>query len=42
MNVNFGLMPKPAERIRDKKLKKQKIAEAALAALDDFLPTVIG
>ena len=42
MNVNFGLMPKPAGRIRDKKLKKQKIAEAALAALDDFLPTVIG
>lgn len=42
MNVNFGLMLKPAERIRDKKLKKQKIAEAALAALDDFLPTVIG
>ena len=42
MNVNFGLMPKPSERIRDKKLKKQKIAEAALAALDDFLPTVIG
>ena len=42
MNVNFGLMPKPAERIRDKKLKKQKIAEAALAALDDFLPAVIG
>lgn len=42
MNVNFGLMPKPADRIRDKKLKKQKIAEAALAALDDFLPTVIG
>ena len=42
MNVNFGLMPKPAERIRDKKLKKQKIAEAALVALDDFLPAVIG
>ncbi len=42
MNVNFGLMPKPAERIRDKKLKKQKIAEVALAALDDFLPAVIG
>ncbi|MCR5559981.1 MAG: methylenetetrahydrofolate--tRNA-(uracil(54)-C(5))-methyltransferase (FADH(2)-oxidizing) TrmFO [Schwartzia sp.] len=40
MNVNFGLMPKPVERIRDKKLKKQKIAEAALAALDAFLPTV--
>lgn len=42
MNVNFGLMPKPVERIRDKKLKKQKIAEAALVALDDFLPAVIG
>ena len=30
MNANFGLMPPLEERIRDKKLKKQKIAERAL------------
>jgi methylenetetrahydrofolate--tRNA-(uracil-5-)-methyltransferase len=36
MNVNFGLMPPLSERVRDKKLKKQKIAERALAALDRF------
>ena len=29
MNANFGLMPPLEERIRDKKLKKQKIAERA-------------
>ena len=36
MNVNFGLMPPLAERVRDKKLKKTKIAERALSALDLF------
>ena len=36
MNVNFGLMPPLSERVRDKKLKKQKIAERALSALDRF------
>ena len=38
MNVNFGLMPELGERIRDKKLKKQRIAERALAALESFKP----
>lgn len=36
MNVNFGLMPPLEERIRDKKLKKQKIAERALEFLAKF------
>lgn len=36
MNANFGLMPPLEERIRDKKLKKQKIAERALEFLTKF------
>ena len=36
MNANFGLMPLLEERIRDKKLKKQKIAERALEFLAKF------
>lgn len=36
MNVNFGLLPSLGERIRDKKQKKQRLAERALSRLDDF------
>lgn len=36
MNANFGLMLPLEERIRDKKLKKQKIAERALEFLAKF------
>lgn len=36
MNANFGLMPPLEECIRDKKLKKQKIAERALEFLAKF------
>ncbi len=36
MNVNFGLMPPLTERVRDKKLKKQKIAERALSSVERF------
>lgn len=36
MNANFGLMPPLEERIRDKKLKKQKNAERALEFLAKF------
>lgn len=36
MNVNFGIMSPIKEKIRDKKLKKQRIAERALAMLDSF------
>lgn len=40
MNVNFGLMPELGERIRDKKLKKQRIAERALESLEQFRPSL--
>ena len=39
MNVNFGLLPelpKDAPRLRDKKRKKQLLAERALSSLDTF------
>ena len=42
MNVNFGLLPPLAERIRDKKRKKQAVAARALKALTDFLPRLGG
>ena len=36
MNVNFGIMSPIKEKIRDKKLKKQRIAERALAMLEEI------
>ena len=36
MNVNFGIMSPIKEKIRDKKLKKQHIAERALEVLEEF------
>ncbi len=36
MNVNFGLLPPLSERVRDKKLKKQKLAGRALSSLEQF------
>lgn len=36
MNVNFGLLPPLQERIRQKKLKNEKLAERALASLQYF------
>ena len=36
MNVNFGIMSPIKEKIRDKKLKKQHIAERALKVLEEF------
>lgn len=36
MNINFGLLPPLAERIRDKREKNTKISERALAALSEF------
>lgn len=38
MNVNFGILPSLGERLRDKKLKKQRLAERALASLESFKP----
>ncbi len=40
MNVNFGLLPPPAARIRDKKEKNRSIAAQALAELDKFMRIV--
>lgn len=36
MNVNFGIMSPIKEKIIDKKLKKQRIAERALVMLEEF------
>ena len=36
MNINFGLLPPLEGKIRDKKRKKEMLAERALAALDRF------
>ena len=36
MNINFGIMSPIKEKIRDKRLKKQRIAERALATLEAF------
>ena len=41
MNANFGLMPSLGEKIRDKKLKKQKIAQRALDFLDEFKKDIL-
>ena len=38
MNVNFGIIKElEGERIRDKKARYEKIAERALADLEEFL-----
>ena len=38
MNVNFGLLPRLDERIRDKKEKKLRLARRALDAIMAFQP----
>ena len=48
MNVNFGILPTIVMRnengkiIKDKKAKKMKLAERALAAIDAFKPAIGG
>ncbi|CAM3355604.1 FADH(2)-oxidizing methylenetetrahydrofolate--tRNA-(uracil(54)-C(5))-methyltransferase TrmFO [Marinicrinis lubricantis] len=42
MNVNFGLFPPLGQRIRNKKMKNEAIAERALTALRQFIPQVNG
>ncbi|MCF7793098.1 MAG: methylenetetrahydrofolate--tRNA-(uracil(54)-C(5))-methyltransferase (FADH(2)-oxidizing) TrmFO [Candidatus Cloacimonetes bacterium] len=37
MNANFGLLPPLIEKIKDKKLKKQKLADRSLKDLKQFL-----
>jgi len=41
MNVNFGLLPPLGERIRDKKEKKLRLAQRALAAIEACKPQVL-
>ena len=36
MNINFGLLPPPEGKIRDKKRRKEMLAERALASLKNF------
>ena len=36
MNVNFGLLPPLSEKTRDKRLKKQKLAERAISVIERF------
>lgn len=40
MNANFGLLPPSGERIRNKKLKNEKLAERALETIQNFSATV--
>lgn len=37
MNANFGILPELSEKIKDKKLKYQRIADRAIQELKDFL-----
>nr|WP_096183231.1 FADH(2)-oxidizing methylenetetrahydrofolate--tRNA-(uracil(54)-C(5))-methyltransferase TrmFO [Effusibacillus lacus] len=39
MNATFGLLPSLGEKIRDKRLKNEKISERALASLTEFMDT---
>ncbi len=40
MNANFGLVEELGERVKDKKLKREKIAERALAEMGEFVKTL--
>ncbi|MGM0609020.1 MAG: methylenetetrahydrofolate--tRNA-(uracil(54)-C(5))-methyltransferase (FADH(2)-oxidizing) TrmFO [Candidatus Muiribacteriota bacterium] len=40
MNANFGILPKPEKKIKDKKVKKTKMAQKALESLQNFLKEV--
>jgi methylenetetrahydrofolate--tRNA-(uracil-5-)-methyltransferase len=40
MNANFGLVDDLAERVKDKKLKREKIAERALADMTRFVESI--
>jgi methylenetetrahydrofolate--tRNA-(uracil-5-)-methyltransferase len=36
MNANFGLVDELGERVRDKRAKKERLADRALAAMTDW------
>ncbi|MDF2813908.1 MAG: gid [Paenibacillus sp.] len=40
MNANFGLLPPTGERIRNKKLKNEQLAERALETIQNFSSTI--
>ena len=42
MNISFGLLPPPTEKIRSKKVRRERQAERALAAIDDAKLCLIG
>ena len=37
MNANFGILPELNERIKDKKLRYEKLAEKSLSSLKEFV-----
>lgn len=39
MNINFGLFPALSEKIRDKKVKAEKLADRALTTIQNFVKT---
>ena len=42
MNANFGLLDDLPEKIRDKKLKREKFAERALGEMSDWSASLSG
>jgi methylenetetrahydrofolate--tRNA-(uracil-5-)-methyltransferase len=42
MNANFGLVDELPQPIRDKRVKREKLAERALAAMDSWADAVVG
>ena len=40
MHVSYALMPELEERIRDKKVKKEKYSQRAVAAIDIYAETI--
>ncbi len=40
MNANFGIIPELPEKIRDKKLKYEKLANIAIEELNEFIKTI--
>ncbi len=37
MNANFGIIPELSEKIRDKKLKYEKLADRAIKELKEYI-----
>jgi folate-dependent tRNA-U54 methylase TrmFO/GidA len=40
MNANFGLLDDLSERVKDKRLKRERFAERALAAMTEWRESV--